>query len=36
MTGAEDDRPHPSVVATLRKPFMIEDLLQTVRSHALP
>ncbi len=36
MTGAEDDRPHPSVVATLRKPFMIEDLVQTVRSHALP
>jgi len=36
MTGADDDRPHPSVVATLRKPFLIEDLLQLVRSHALP
>jgi len=34
MTGEPGDVGHPSVVATLRKPFEIDDLIEVVRAHS--
>jgi CheY-like chemotaxis protein len=35
MTGAMDDAPHPLITATLRKPFDLHTLEETVREQLL-